>query len=67
MAALDAGCARTLSPQKHSYALVKGRASCENVFTPFVFLSFLLFFASHLPYCTQLSSRLSFDQVIKRS
>jgi len=45
MAALDAGCARTLWPQRHTYALVKGCASSENVFTPLVFLSFSPFLA----------------------
>jgi len=64
MAALDAGCARSLWPQGHTYALAKGRASSENVFTPLVFLSFTAFLASHLPSCRQLSSHLSFHQVI---
>jgi len=41
MAALDAGCACTLWPLKHTYAPVKGRASSENCFTPLVFPSFL--------------------------
>jgi len=39
MAALGAGCARSLWPQRHTYALVKGRASSQNVFTPLVFPS----------------------------
>ena len=39
MAALDAGCAtagcaRTRRPHWYTYALVKGRASQENAFTP---------------------------------
>jgi len=42
MAALDSGYARTPWPQSHMYALVKGRASSKNVFTP------LVFFPSHL-------------------
>jgi len=42
MAALDAGCARTTRPHWYTYALVKGRASYENVSTSLsVFLSFL--------------------------
>ena len=36
MAALDAGCARTLWPRGHTYALVKGRASSE-MFSPHLF------------------------------
>ena len=40
MAALGAGCARSLWPQRHTYALVKGRVSSQNVFTPLVFPSF---------------------------
>jgi len=43
MAALGAGCDCSLWPQGHTYALDKGRASSENVFTPLVFLP------SHLP------------------
>ena len=57
MAALDAGCARTLWPQRHTYALVKGCASSEIIFTPLVFLSLLFllapFLTAHLPSCTQ--------------
>jgi len=64
MAAFDAGCTRTLWPQRHTYALAKGRASPENAFIPLVFLSFTPFLATHLPSCAQLSSRLSFHQVI---
>ena len=45
MAALDAGCARTLRPQRYTYALIKGRASSKNVFTPLVFLSLTPFLA----------------------
>jgi len=56
--------ARTLWSLGHTYALVKGRASSENGFTPLVFLSFTPFLASHLPSSTQLSSCLSFHQVI---
>jgi len=34
MAALDVGCARTTMPHGYTYALVKGHASYQNVFTP---------------------------------
>jgi len=64
MPALDARCARTLWPLRHTHPLVKGRAGSENGFTPLVFLSFLPLLASHLPSWTQLSSSLSFHQVI---
>ena len=37
MAVLDAGCARTSRPHWCTYALVKGHASHENVFTPLSF------------------------------
>jgi len=60
MAALDAGYVHTLWPLRHTYALVKGRASSENVFTLFFFFPYNLLLASHLPSCAQLSSRLSF-------
>ena len=64
MAAFGEGCARALWPLRYTYALVKGRASSENVFAPLVFLSFLPLLASHLPSCTQLFSSLPFRQVI---
>jgi len=51
-AALGAGCARSLWLQGHTYALAKGRASSENVFTPLVFVSLSPFLATHLPSCT---------------
>jgi len=57
MAALDAGCARTLWPLRYTYALVKGRASSEFFFTPLVLLSFS-------PLLDTPSSSLSFHQVI---
>jgi len=37
MAALDTGCAHTTRPHWYTYALVKGRASYGNVFTPLSF------------------------------
>jgi len=45
MAALVAGCARSLWPQRQTYALAEGRASSQNVFHPTCF-SFLLTFSS---------------------
>jgi len=62
MATLNAGCARTLWPQRLTYALVKGRASTKNGFTPLVFLPLAPFLASHLR--TQHSTSLSFHQAI---
>ena len=52
MAALDAGCARTLWPLTHTFALAKGRASSENVSTPLIFLpSYLRSLHTFLPVC----------------
>jgi len=56
-----------LSVAAGAYALAKGRASSENVFTPFVFLSFSPFLATHLSSCAQFSSSLSFHQVVNQS
>jgi len=50
MTALDAGCVRTLWSLSHTYALVKGHASFENVFTPlFSFSSYFCSFHTFLP------------------
>ena len=48
MAALDAGCAHTSRPHWYTYALVKGHASHENLFTPLS--SFLLVLSLSLSF-----------------
>ena len=64
MTALDAGCARTTRPHWYAYALVKGRASYETVFTPSASLSFLaLSLFLLLPSTSLLSLSHSFHQL----